>query len=136
MSSTARAAPSVLLADIGGTHSRFALLASNGRPERIVSWDNNKYASLENAITSYLAEADTQPQAAVLAVAGPITGREIALTNRNWHFNLDELARRFGFSHIQAINDFEAQAWALGQLQSGDYRAIGARPRTHQPRMA
>ena len=68
----------------------------------------------------------------MLAVAGPITGREIALTNRNWHFNLDELAKRFGFSDIHAINDFEAQAWALGQLQSGDYRVIG-RPRTHQP---
>jgi glucokinase len=116
---------SVLLADIGGTHSRFALLGSNGRPERVVSWDNNNYASLENAITSYVAEVDTRPQAAVLAVAGPITGREIALTNRNWRFNLDELAARFGFSRIHAINDFEAQAWALAQLHAGDYRTIG-----------
>ena len=116
---------SVLLADIGGTHSRFALLASNGRPERVVSWDNNKFASLDDAITSYLAEADTRPQVAVLAVAGPITGREISLTNRNWRFNLDDLAGRFGFSHIYAINDFEAQAWALAQLHEGDYRQLG-----------
>jgi len=115
----------VLLADIGGTHTRFALLASDGRPERVVSWDNNDYASLENAIAAYLAEADTQPQAAVLAVAAPVTGREIALTNRDWHFNIDDLSRRFGFSDIQAINDFEAQAWALGQLREGDYRSIG-----------
>ena len=107
--------PSVLLADIGGTHSRFALLASNGRPERVVSWDNNNYTNLENAITAYLAEAHTRPQMAVLAVAGPITGRDIALTNRNWRFNLDELADRFGLSRIHAINDFEAQAWALAQ---------------------
>ena len=116
---------SVLLADIGGTHSRFALLASNGRPERIVSWDNNNYASLENAIASYLAQADSRPQAAVLAVAGPITGRDIALTNRNWRFNLDALAGQFGFSRIHAINDFEAQAWALAQLHAGDYRQLG-----------
>ena len=115
----------VLLADVGGTHTRFALLANSGRPERVVSWDNNDYASLQDAITSYLAELEQRPQAAVLAVAGPITGREIALTNRSWHFNLDELAGRFGFSRIQAINDFEAQAWALTQLQSGDYRNIG-----------
>jgi glucokinase len=118
-------APSVLLADIGGTHTRFALLASNGRPERVVSWDNNNYASLENAIASYLAEAATQPAAAVLAVAAPITGRDIALTNRSWRFNLDDLAGRFGFARIHAINDFEAQAWALAQLQEGDYRRIG-----------
>jgi glucokinase len=62
---------------------------------------------------------------AVLAVAGPITGRDIALTNRNWRFNLDELADRFGLSRIHAINDFEAQAWALAQLREGDYRHIG-----------
>ena len=115
-----------LLADIGGTHSRFALLGSHGRPEQVVSWDNNSYASLEDAVTSYLATVKTRPQAAVLAVAGPVTGREIALTNRGWHFNLDDLASRFGFLDIQAINDFEAQAWALGQLQEGDYRSIGA----------
>ncbi|HET7680695.1 MAG TPA: ROK family protein [Xanthobacteraceae bacterium] len=118
-------ASSVLLADIGGTHTRFALLASNGRPERVVSWDNNNYASLENAIASYLAENGARPQAAVLAVAAPITGRDIALTNRNWRFNLDELAGRFGWARIHAINDFEAQAWALAQLQEGDYRRIG-----------
>lgn len=117
----------VLLADIGGTHSRFALLDSSGRPERVVSWDNNTYGTLENAIASYMATLEQQPREAVLAVAGPITAREIALTNRNWHFDLDDLAKRFGFSDIQAINDFEAQAWALAQLREGDYRAIGSK---------
>jgi glucokinase len=115
----------VLLADIGGTHSRFALLAGSGRPEQVVSWDNNSYAMLENAIAAYLATLATRPRRAVLAVAGPVTSRDIALTNRGWHFNLDALARQFAFSNIRAINDFEAQAWALGQLHPGDYRQLG-----------
>lgn len=115
----------VLLADIGGTHSRFALLGANGRPDQVVSWDNDDYASLEAAIGAYLTKLPQQPQAAVLAAAGPISGRDVALTNRHWHFNLDQLAKRFGFSQIHAINDFEAQAWALGQLREGDTRAIG-----------
>jgi glucokinase len=115
----------VLLADIGGTHSRFALLAPHGRPERDVSWDNSDYAGLEDAIAAYLKQQPHKPQSAVLAVAGPITGRDIALTNRSWHFNLDAIAKRFGFSRLDAINDFEAQAWALGQLDGGDYRLIG-----------
>jgi glucokinase len=118
-------ASSVLLADVGGTHTRFALLASGNRPEQVVSWDDNDYASLEDAIAAYLGKLPQPPEMAVLAVAGPITGREIALTNRHWQFNLDVLAKRFGFSHISAINDFEAQAWALGQLHEGDYRVIG-----------
>jgi len=121
MSSTA----TILLADIGGTHSRFALLGSNGRPDQVVSWDNDDYGSLEIAIAAYIARVGAKPQAAVIAAAGPVAGRDIALTNRSWQFNLDTLARRFGFSRIDAINDFEAQAWALGQLREGDTRIIG-----------
>jgi glucokinase len=116
----------VLLADVGGTHSRFALLGANGRPDRDVSWSDDDFASLENAIAKYLAEVREKPQRAVIAVAGPITGRDIALTNRDWRFNLDAVAQRFGFASIHAINDFEAQAWALGQLHEGDYRVLGS----------
>jgi len=115
----------VLLADIGGTHSRFALLGANGRPERDVSWSDDDFVSLEDAIAKYVADLTEKPQRAVIAVAGPITGRDIALTNRHWRFNLDALAQRFGLASVHAINDFEAQAWALGRLHEGDYRVLG-----------
>ena len=118
-------ASSVLLADIGGTHSRFAMLAAGGRPERVVSWSNDGFDSPEAAIAAYIADLGEKPKAAMFAVAGAVTGRTIALTNRGWHFNLDDLAKRFGLSPLDAINDFEAQAWALGRLQPGDYVAIG-----------
>lgn len=115
----------VLLADIGGTHSRFALLGANGRPEQTVSWDNDGYRSLEDAIAAYIATLSNKPEAAVMAVAGPITGLDIALTNRDWRFNIDRLAERFGLAWVRAINDFEAQAWALSRLRDGEYRVIG-----------
>ena len=92
----------VLLADIGGTHSRFALLGAKGRPEQTVSWDNDGYRSLEDAIAAYIETLATKPEAAVMAVAGPITGLDIALTNRDWRFNLDRLAERFGLSTYDA----------------------------------
>jgi glucokinase len=123
----------VLLADIGGTHSRFALLASSTRPEQVVSWSNDGFDSLEAAIACYIGELGEKPKAGMFAVAGPIIGRAIALTNRNWRFDLDDLGGRFGFSYTDAINDFEAQAWALGLLQEGDYRSIGNDARK-QPR--
>jgi glucokinase len=123
----------VLLADIGGTHSRFALLASSTRPEQVVSWSNDGFDSLEAAIACYLADVGEKPKAGMFAVAGPIIGRAIALTNRDWQFDLDDLGGRFGFSYTDAINDFEAQAWALGLLQEDDYRSIGNNARA-QPR--
>jgi glucokinase len=67
----------------------------------------------------------------VLAVAGPVEGREIVLTNRPWRFDLDHLQAEFGFTRVHAINDFEALAWALPSLRADDLRALGrpAEPR-------
>ena len=58
---------SILLADIGGTNSRFAIASSAGRPEQIVIIENNSAASLEMAIEAYLAQTGARPSAAVLA---------------------------------------------------------------------
>jgi glucokinase len=116
----------VLLADIGGTYSRFAVAGSTGRPERVRTFANDEFSSLEAVIESYLGEADISPETAVLAVAGPVTGQDIVLTNRAWQFNLQGLAARFGLGRIYAINDFEALAWALSRLESGDMRVLGA----------
>ncbi|MEA2976250.1 MAG: glucokinase [Alphaproteobacteria bacterium] len=115
----------VLLADIGGTHSRFGLAAGTGRPEQVLAFDNDDFPGLDAAISFYLAEVKTRPHAAVLAVAGPVNGHEIALTNRPWRFHLRDLAAQFGLSSIQAINDFEALAWALPRLGPDDTRRLG-----------
>ena len=81
------------------------------------------------AIDRYCAEAGVRPRVGVLAVAAPVDGEEIALTNRAWRFRLGELRTQLGFSQLAAINDFAAVAWALPGLRPEDVRAIGpARP--------
>src|ERR1051326_8680495 len=104
---------SVLLADIGGSATRFAVCAPPGRPERVTIIDNETVSGPEAAIRRYLDAAGVAPRAAVLAVAGPVAGSEIKLTNRDWRFNCDQLAELFGFDRIHAVNDFEAVAHAL-----------------------
>jgi glucokinase len=115
----------ILLADIGGTHSRFALTGAAGRPERTLVIANDTVADLETAVSGYIADADAAPHAAVLALAGPIEGEEIALTNRTWRFRRDEFAKRFALSQLRVINDFEAIAWALPNLGPADTRPLG-----------
>ena len=44
------ATPIVLLADIGGTNSRFALAGSDGRPTRMLIIENDSVPNLEGAI--------------------------------------------------------------------------------------
>jgi glucokinase len=116
----------ILLADIGGTNSRFAVAGAYGRPEQIVIIENNSVANLEMAIETYLAQTGLRPRAAVLAVAAPTDGgEEVVLTNRRWRFRCSELALRFGFSSLRVLNDFEAIAWALLRLSAGDARPLG-----------
>jgi glucokinase len=114
-----------LVADIGGSKSRFALANSAGRPERMLVIENDTVPDLESAIARYLEETGARPRTATLAIAGPIEGEEIGLTNRPWRFRRGEMARRFGFSRLQVLNDFEAIAWALPRLLQADTRPLG-----------
>jgi glucokinase len=117
----------ILLADIGGTHTRFAFAGSDGRPQCIKIIDNDNFTDLETPIAQYLEQSGTRPHAAVLAVAAPIDGGdEIAMTNRAWHFRRSGLAQRFGLAALRIVNDFEAIAWALPRLTATDARPLGS----------
>jgi glucokinase len=116
----------VLIADIGATNSRFALVGADGRPHRIISFADDGVEDAEAAIAQYLRLTRSKPDAAVLAVAAPVDGDAIAMTNRDWRFRLTDLAKRFRFSHIRAVNDFEAAAWSLLRLAPTDMRPLGS----------
>jgi glucokinase len=119
-------ADSILLGDIGGTNSRFALAGADGRPQRVIITEDDSVTDLESGIARYLRETAARPSAAVLAVAAPVSGEdEIMLTNRAWRFRKSALAKRFGFTTLRIINDFEAIAWALPRLDADDARPLG-----------
>src|SRR5262245_20798235 len=115
----------VLVADIGGTTSRLAVVGAEGRPERISTMAHNGLNGPAAAITRYLQKTGAQPQAGVLAVAAPVGGDEITLTNRGWTFRIGEIADQFKFTALRALNDFEAVAWALPGLGPKDVRTLG-----------
>src|SRR5205085_4678665 len=83
------------------------------------------FAGPAAAIEHFLQTTGARPLSGVMAIAGPIDGDNIALTNRAWRFRLSELAGAFGFSALEAINDFEAVAWAVPGLAEEDVRPIG-----------
>jgi glucokinase len=117
--------PETLIADIGATNSRFALAGAAGRPERIVAIENDSVSGIEEAIARYIGATGAKPRRAVLGVASPVDGEPIRMTNRDWCFRTADLAGRFGFSSVRAINDFEAIAWSLEKLEPNDLRPIG-----------
>ena len=113
-----------LIADVGGTNARFALTDPETPAPEIIeprSLVNAKFASLQHAAEHYLADVGAQPASAAIAVASPVHGEEIRLTNRAWSFTRDELKQALQLERLAVINDFGAVSWAVPALQPGEY---------------
>jgi glucokinase len=112
-----------LVGDIGGTNSRYALVdLASPRPvlERQQALKNADFASLQHACEHYLAAVGARPRLAAIAVACPVTGDAVRLTNRAWSFSQAELASALGLERLLVINDFGAVAWAVPALGADD----------------
>jgi glucokinase len=115
-----------LIADIGGTNSRLALLHPDGRIARAETFRNQDFAALEDVVRRFLAAAtERPPERAALAIAAPIAGDEIAMTNIGWRFRRHELHQITGARELWLLNDFEALAHALPHLRAADVRQVG-----------
>jgi glucokinase len=116
-----------LIADIGATNTRVAVAEPDGTIARLRVMATDEYASLRDAIEAYFTvEAlPVRPTLAVLAVAAPVAGDMIAMTNTPWTFSIEETRKHFGFARLKVINDFVANALAVPYLKDGDRRQIG-----------
>jgi glucokinase len=115
-----------LIGDIGGTNARFALVGETSSPiERFLNAKTADHATIDDAIAAALAGHELQPRSAVLALAGPITGDAVQLTNCDWVVEPRKTIARFGLSEMALLNDFEAQSLALAQLHRADFDPIG-----------
>ncbi|PTM41886.1 ROK family protein [Bosea sp. 124] len=115
----------VLVADIGGTNCRLSLVehASAGH-QPLARIATGSQATPEAALEAVLTTLAQRPRSAVLAVAGPLEGRNAQLTNANWHFDGPQLGRALGLEQGLLVNDFEAQAAALAVLAETDLTTL------------
>lgn len=112
-----------LVADIGGTNARFALVTGkhqdNYQIEHIRILTAADYPSCAAAMRAYLDQiGDFTPRAACVAIAGPVVGDTVRMTNLSWEFSCEAMAQTFGFTRFIAMNDFAAVAAACGQVTS------------------
>lgn len=115
-----------LVADIGGTRARFALLDAAGVPGDIRVLDVADHAGPCEAIEAYLTQVGPrQLSAAALAIAAPVGDSPIRLTNADWVFSRDELLARLAIAHLRLLNDFTALALALPHLPANELRQVG-----------
>ncbi|MCQ0969193.1 glucokinase (plasmid) [Paracoccus sp. TK19116] len=108
----------MLLGDVGGTNARLAL-ARNGQIDRatITRYRGDDYSRFDDVIGRFLSEQD-QPRisAVCIAVAGPVSGGRAELTNRDWSFSDEALARMTDADQVRLINDLTALGYATPTL--------------------
>lgn len=116
----------VLVADIGGTHIRFALATAAGGIDQRRTFDGADFDSPASAAASFLSdlEAGERPRVACFAVAAPVGADEVEMTNREWRFSVEETRRRLELDRLEVVNDFTALALSIPTLGDQDRHCI------------
>lgn len=116
-----------LLADIGGTNARFAWQAHAGAViEEPHTLPCAEHATLADALRHYLRSVgQSAPPACSIAIANPVVGDRVTMTNHHWTFSIAELKAQIGLQRLLVVNDFTALALALPELQAHDLRQVG-----------
>ncbi|WP_225197984.1 glucokinase [Gluconobacter oxydans] len=119
----------IVAVDIGGTHARFA----------IATIEDGKVVSLGEATTLKCAEHGslalawetfgrslnrTLPREAGIAVACPVSGEILKLTNNPWIIQPSQLGARLHLDNFVLVNDFGAVAHAVAQVDSSHMKHL------------
>lgn len=111
----------IVAVDIGGTHARFAIARIEGG--RVVALDNEavlkaaEHASLQTAWEAYgTGLGRPLPRSAGIAVACPISGPVLKLTNNPWVIRPALIPEKLKVDRFSLVNDFAAVAHAVAQV--------------------
>lgn len=119
----------LITVDIGGTHARFAR-ASIGADGTVMLGEvrtlrTDDYVSLQTAWDAYRAlEGGELPPAAAIAIAGPVGGGIVRMTNNSWSFRPEALPAQLRVERMTLINDFGAVAHAAARAPDSAFLHI------------
>ncbi|KUZ69389.1 glucokinase [Burkholderia ubonensis] len=115
-----------LLADIGGTHARFALETARGEIGNVRVYRCGDHAGVADAMRAFLRDAGgARVRHAAIAIANPVDGDRVSMTNHDWRFSIDATRRALGFDTLHVVNDFAALAMAVPHLSEKERRQVG-----------
>jgi glucokinase len=127
----------VLAGDIGGTHTRLAIVSVSQRGMEVVAehhYPSRSAGALQPLVQRFLAEVDTKPLRAALAVAGPVVNGVCHTSNLPWVVSAKAIAEVTGIARVVLLNDFTALGYGLTRLQPAD--VVTLQPGTADPKGA
>lgn len=119
-----------LIADLGGTNARFALVPINQyQPQEVSVYSCKEYESFFDAVSAYVEQCSVNfdsIDAIVLAIAGPVNQEVIRFSNNPWHFTRQQIQDHFGHDKkIALLNDFDAIGHSLEVIPKEELVQLG-----------
>lgn len=119
----------VAVADVGGTHARFALAdIEGGRVLSLgpaVKLHTSDHASFQLAWEEFGRRENIDlPNELALSFAGPVGGEVLKLTNNPWVIRPSLMKERLGVERFTIVNDFGAVGYAVATLPPDDFRHV------------
>lgn len=132
-----------LAGDIGGTSTRLLLAERQNGALRLLAehcFESQGYTGLAEVVHEFRRDKPQLPVAAAcFAIAGPVhhssDDESVRVTNLPWTIVRSELARTLNIPHLRLMNDFEAVAYGIGQLDEQEMLVLqSGQPASQGPR--
>ena len=115
-----------LLADIGASFARFAVQREPGVFDRMMALRSDEFPDFLSALRAYIERAEARDvRHAAIAIANPVEGDQVRMTNYPWHFSIEETRQAVGLDTLLVVNDFTALAMGLPHLDAHSLRQVG-----------
>lgn len=124
-----------MVADIGGTNARFALYRRGGAGAGVGAMGGEflahktyactSFARFEDAVAAYLADCGEAVGAAAVAIANPVCGDAVRMTNHHWAFSIEAARAELGLERLLVLNDFTALALSIPHLDPAELKQLG-----------
>ncbi|WP_083774585.1 glucokinase [Neisseria sp. oral taxon 014] len=117
-----------MVADIGGTNARFALEVAPQQIEQAEVLPCHDYDTIIDATREFLKRVgNPKISHAAVAIANPILGDWVQMTNHHWSFSIETTRQSLGLETLILLNDFTAQALAITQTKREDLVQVGGK---------
>ena len=114
----------ILAGDIGGTNSRIGLFSEavgRLRLEQETIYPSRAHSGLAEIVTKFLTDQNISVNRAAFGIAGPVLNGVVSTPNLPWVIDQAELARQSQIEKVSLINDLEAHAWGVDDLEADGF---------------